>query len=272
MLLKKFPSELQSIARSLKVPFSDEENSKGVSILEGSKLDTVWSLLSTSGKDVVDPDYANEKPPSMEQFQSQVKAAYDREIQLHAEYLTCVDRIAYIDEQQAKGVKVTNMSRRHLSLRGDFFFNEWSLARARCTRYQHFYSIFENDRIARVKKATSILDELEKEGYGGVDGGVDGDVDGDVDGGVDGLWAPSMEFYLALADHMFRLQRGLRMNKYFRVQNSVAHLTGRPLFSPFELTANMELSCNNDPYWRSPIKGTTQERMKLSYMAARQSA
>lgn len=263
MLLKKFPSELQSIARSLELPFSDEENSKGVSILEGSKLDTVWSLLSTSAKDVLDPDNPNKKPPHMEQFQSQVKAACDREIKLHAEYLACFDKIAYIDEQQAKGVKVTNMSRRKFSLSCDGIFNEWYLARARCTRYQRFYSIFEKDRIARVEKAISILDELEKEGYGGVDGDVDGD--------VDGLWTPTPEFSLALKNHMFTLQKGLRMNEYFRVQNCVAHLTGRPLFSPSELTPNMELSCDNDPYWRSPIKGTTAERMNLIYVAARQS-
>ena len=244
-LVKRFPVELQSVS-IVELPFSDLDVENGVSILEGSKIDKLWSLLSTTSPEIANPDNSSEKSPPIEDIARYVRTACDREIELHATYLALTDRVKYIDKQRAKNIMV-KMNRRGLILRSTSIFNEWDLTRVRCKRYRDCYERFESDRIERVQQALSLLKDIEEEG---------------VDG-ADGSWVPGPDFAPTLKEHLLELKMGLQMSEYFRVQNCVAEMTGRPLFSPLELTRKMELSFENDPYWLSPIKGTTAERMHL---------
>lgn len=245
VVVKRSPRELEAVS-SLELPFSYAESVEGVSILKDSDMDKLWSLLSTTGPSVLNPDNSMERSLPIEDVARRLKNACDREIELHAMYLALVDRVKYIDRQRAKNVMV-NMNRRELIIKCSSIFDEWNLTRVRCKRYRDCYERFESDRIERVQKALAILNEIDTKSV-------------DM---VNGLWVPKDEFARRLKEHLLELKMGLKMNEYFQVQNCVAEMTGRPLFSPVELSRNMELSFDNDPYWLSPIKGTTEERMHL---------
>ena len=244
-----FPSQLQSVSE-VAFSFLDSEIKEGVVVERGSPADEVWTLLSQNGPSVFHPDSANKKAPTIESMARRARYACDREIELHATYLAIVDRVKTIDEKNAEGVHV-DMNRRGLVLQSSSVFDEWCLARSRCERYMNCYHIFERDRMDRVVKALVILSKPSfKNGSF-----------------ADGVWVPNTNFVEKLKYHLAELRLGLQMSKYYQVQNCVALVTGRPLFSPSELDSSLRLAYERDPMTKSPISGSIGELMRLSAVA-----
>jgi hypothetical protein len=164
-----------------------------------------------------------------------------------------VDRIKVIDEQRKKGNPLPNMNRNLLVLKSDVIFKDWDSTRARCKRMKETYIIYRQDRMERLRSALELYRELHSDVAGGSAPGVS--------------WVPDMAFAAALVEQVDTLKLGLQMTTYFNVQNCVAGITGRPLFSPSEFTADLKLRLDKDPYHRSPIRGSVAHRFQLVSLA-----
>jgi len=233
-------------------PFSQSEQNDGILLEEESNVEQMWTLLTECNPALMDPTTLGEMPP-IETFARRTALMFEREIQLHAEYLAVVDRIKYIDEKRRKGDSVLEMNRRSLMLQSDVIFHDWDKTRACCSRMNEAYIIYRHDRMERVKQALSL--------YRDVHGGVDNDSMSSES------WVPGRAFYDALLGHMNYLKMGLQMTTYYNVQNCVSEITGRPLFSPSEFTADLKLRLAKDPFHRSPIRGSVARRFQLVSIA-----
>jgi len=232
--------------------FSKDEQRDGVVVEEGSKTEALWDLLAQTNPALIDPTTLQEIPP-IESFAYSTALMCEKEIRLHAEHQAVLDRIKFIDEKRRQGLPLPDMNRNLLVLKSDIIFKDWDSTRARCKRMEETYIIYRQDRLERLRSALELYRELHS------------DV---ADGSAPELsWVPDKAFAAALVEQVNTLKLGLQMTAYFKVQNCVAGITGRPLFSPSEFTVDLKLRLDKDPYHRSRIKGSVVHRFQLVSLA-----
>ena len=272
-LIRKFPKQLLEVSE-LRLPFSDEEVKNGVLIEEGSNSMEVWELLANTSDFVVDP-YTNKKSPAIEDLERSAASACESEIEAHAAYLAVADQLSSYDEN-CGGIGIKEHTR--LMNLSDELFHQWELARARAERLKKAWHIFCDDRVSRLEKALKKCDQLHADDQAPSTPPTS-PTPPTLDVGQANVpvvptplttpnepnpWAPCKKFSESISSQLEELKSGILTTPYFTLQNCVARITGRPLFSPSELTTAMVLKTEReDPIHRKPVLGTVLERYEL---------
>jgi hypothetical protein len=240
------PGDLDAVTET-KYPFSDGVRNGGFE-LGSDDMRRFWRLLTLPGSGVVDC-YTNEQMEPHQSIAKSVAVACERAIELAAAHASVMDRIAFLDSRREAGELYEDIRRSELVAQCMVIFDEWKLSTTRIAKLRSNLSACRADRIARLEEAIALQPALSKQGSQA------------------GSWTPDAAFLDTMKSEVLEMKRSVRMTTYYRMQSAFAHQTGRPFFCPSELNRSGELSFQNDPYSRHPIKGTVAERFRAMALA-----
>ena len=254
-LLRQYPNELSAVTEAA-FGFSNDEVKSGVLLAKDSKQLDVWQLLANVGPGIVHP-YSNGTATSIDELGRSLTTACHLEMQHYSEYLSISDRLHFVVQELKEGKATTQFNGPVLKSAADTLFRRWEVSKNRVMRLQDAYAKYRDDRLLRLRRAIELCEEI------GANVGIGEVLQSPILDAAETTWTPNAEFIKSLKMQFVKLQAGVEMTDYYKIQNCVTKLTGRPLFSPLELTPDLVFATKDDPYHRSPILGNIEQRIKL---------
>jgi hypothetical protein len=230
LLLLGEPDELNSVSEHA-YPFTDDEREHGFEIEVGGPAHAFWDNITSTSPGLVDPIFKRPYLSPWQDVQSKTRSALDREVDLHAQLMAFVDRIAALDD----GTLGLSVDRQSIVAAALMVAKEWDIARIVAQNYVAMLTDLRADRALRLRAAENALGGGAKRGGG---------------------WFPSAELLEAAEAEAEEVGSVFTPSTYYLLQTAACK-SGRPVFSPLQLSPQLETA--EDPLHRGPVAGSTLE-------------